>query len=201
MKDQVKYFLGSILEAKIAYNAWKMIVYSRLTSYVGEEMANKYVEIQEYHGTFFTLVERSLFFHWVLVVLHCFDPRQDTFSLDKVNKKLADEFKRNQENKEVLTRLKNIRDSLLAHRAKRIKGREIGSVESLEKFFKNIEDLYDKIRSGFDKTSVSFHSSNDIKHEVENLFMNIYKGEQVRRNEIDIDLLWGSDPKRISNVL
>ena len=118
MKDQVNYFLGSIFEAKSAYNAWKMIVYSRWASYVGEELVNKYVEIQNHHGGLFTLLERSLLFHWVLLVLQCFDLRKDAFSLAKVNKQYVDEFKKIPENSGVIKRLKGIRDSLLAHRGK-----------------------------------------------------------------------------------
>lgn len=201
MKEQVDYFLRSIFEAKSAFNVWKMIVYSRWEAYVGKELADKYVKIQKCHSSLFPLIENSLLFHWVLLILHCFDPRKDTYSIDKINKGYYAAFIKNEENNKVLKRLKDVRDSLFAHRAKIIKGREIGSVESLDLFFKNIEDLYNRIRHDFDQSSVLFKNADDMKYEVENLFMNIEKGEAVRKKNIKDECVWIQNPKRISNIL
>ncbi len=201
MKEQVDYFLGSIFEAKSAYNVWKMIVYSRWEAYVGKELAEKYVKIQKCHSSLFPLIERSLLFHWVLLILQCFDPRKDAYSLDKINKGYYTSFIKNEDNKKVLKRIKYFRDSFFAHRAKIIKGREIGNVESLDLFFKNIEDLYNRIRHDFDQSGVCFQNADDMKYEVENLFMNIEKGEAVRKKNIKDEYLWIQNPKRISNIL
>ncbi|MEK7116993.1 MAG: hypothetical protein AAB837_02415 [Patescibacteria group bacterium] len=202
MKEQAKYFLGSIFEAKSAYNIWKMIVYSKYIHYVGEEMANKYVEIQKTHANFFKLVERSLLFHWVLVILHCFDDhRKDTYSLNKMDKKHYNEFLKNKDNRTTLKRLKDVRNSLLAHRAKIIKNSNLGSVEELDLFFKNVENLYNNIRHDLDSTGVLFNNADDIKFDVESLFMNIEIANNITKQETEDELLWWKNQKRISNIL
>src|SRR4030042_6702809 len=109
-KEQVDYFLRSIFEAKSAFNAWKMIVYSRWEAYVGKELAEKYAKIQKYHSSLFPLIERSFLFHWVLLILHCFDSGKDTYSLDKMNKEYYNAFIKNKENEKVLKRLKDVRN-------------------------------------------------------------------------------------------
>ncbi len=201
MKEQVDYFLGSIFEAKSAYNAWKMIVYSRWESYVGKDLAEKYVKIQKYHRSLFTLLERSLFFHWVLLIFHCFDRNDNSFSLRKISPKEIDEFLNETSNKKTFEKLKNVRDKLLAHRDGKIESSDIGNVESLDLFFGNVESLYNEIRKNFDRSGVLFENTNEVKFDIENLFMNIERGENVRKNEIDIDWLWKKNPKRISNIL
>lgn len=54
MKEQLDYFRLSIFDAKSAYNAWKMIVFSRWENYVGKELADRYVKVQSYHGSLFS---------------------------------------------------------------------------------------------------------------------------------------------------
>ncbi len=201
MKEQVDYFLRSIFEAKSSFGAWKMIVYSRWENYTGKELAEKYVKIQKYHRSLFKLLENALLFHWVLLILHCFDKSKGAFSLEKINKKYYGEFLKKEENKKVIERINNVRNSFFAHRAKIIKGKEIGSVESLNLFFKNVEDLYNKIRHDFDNSGVYFGNADEVKVDIENLFMNIERGEFNRKNEIEIEWQWKQNPKRISKIL
>lgn len=201
MKEQLDYFRGSIFEAKSAYNAWKMIAYSKWFTYVGKDLADNYVKIQNYHKDFFVLVERSFLFHWVILVLHCFDSRHGTFSLNKIANKDYNEFIKNSSNEKILKKLKNVRDTLFAHRAKIVKGKEIGNVEELDLFWKNLEDFYNKICYNFNKSKTLFDNTDNVKQDIENLLFNLERGELVRKNEIDIDWLWKKNPKRISNIL
>jgi hypothetical protein len=201
MKEQLDYFRGNIFEAKSAYNAWKMIVFSRWSAYVGQDMAEKYTKIQKYHGDFFGLIERSFLLHWVVLVLHCFDKRGDVFSLRKIAPKEYNKFMKDATNVKIFENLKNARDSLFAHRAKNIKGKEIGNVEDLDIFWKNIEDFYNKICHDFDRSRTMFGNTDNVKHDIENLFMNLERGEFIRKNEIDIKYSWKENPKRISNIL
>ncbi|PIR91985.1 hypothetical protein COU01_04125 [Candidatus Falkowbacteria bacterium CG10_big_fil_rev_8_21_14_0_10_44_15] len=201
MKEQIDYFRGSIFEAKSAYNAWKMIVFSCWYAYVGKDLAEKYVKVQQYHKDFFGLAERSFLFHWVILVLHCFDDRKDVFSLKKVASKNYNAFIKDTGNAKVLKNLKNVRNTLLAHRSKTIKSKEVGSVEELDTFWKNLENFYNTICHDFDKSKTLFNNTENVKHDIENLFYNLERGENVRKNEIDIEWLWRKNPKRISNIL
>lgn len=201
MKEQIKYFQGNIFEAKLAYNAWKMVAFSRWSAYVGKDLAEKYTKIQNYHKYFFVLIERSLLFHWVMMVMHCFDNRKDVFSLKKIAKNNYNEFINDIGNAKILKNLKNVRNTLFAHRSKTIKGRDIGNVKELDIFWKNLEDFYNKICHDFDKSKTLFDNTDNLKYDVENLFCNLERGENIRKNEIDIEWLWQKNPKRISNIL
>lgn len=201
MKEQLDYFRGNIFEAKSAYNAWKMIVYSKWPTYIGKDLAENYVKIQCYHKDFFGLIEHSFLFHWVLLILHCFDRTKNSFSLQKIVRKDAELFLKEPHNVKVFNNLKTVRDTLLAHRAKNIKRREIGSVEDLDLFWKNLENFYNKICHDFDKSTTLFGNTENVKYDIENLFYNLERGENIRKNEIDIECLWQKNPNRISNIL
>ncbi|MEK7565372.1 MAG: hypothetical protein AAB394_03810 [Patescibacteria group bacterium] len=201
MKEQLDYFRDNIFEAKSVYNGWKMIVYSKWVAYVGQDLAEKYVKIQSYHKDFFYLAERSFLFHWVLLVLHCFDPRKDSFSLRKIARQETELFLKESQNKKIFSNLKIVRDTLLAHRSKAIKKRDIGSMEELDLFFKNIEDFYNKILDNLGKSKVMFQRTDDIKYDIEDLFMNIEGGELARKNKLDGDWSLKGNLNRISNIL
>lgn len=201
MKEQLDYFRGNIFEAKSAYNAWKVIFYSRRPAYTGKDLTENYVKIQNYHKDFFGLIERSLLYHWVVLVLHCFDSRRDVFSLRKIGREYYDLFIKDSGNSKIFKRLKTVRDTLLAHRAKNIISRELGSVEEIDLFWKNLEDFYNKVCHSFDKSTTLFGNTENVKHDIENLFYNLERGENIRKNEINIEYLWRKNPKRISNIL
>jgi len=201
MKDQLDYFRGSIFEAKSSYNAWKMIVFSRWIAYVGEDLAKKYTEIQNYHGDFFSLSERSFLFHWVMLVMHCFDNRKDSYSLMKISPKYYDVFVKDANNAKILQNLKNVRHSLFAHRAKDIKGEEVGAVEELDLFWRNLEDFYNKACKDFDDSKTLFDNTENVKYEIEELFYDIETGKYARRTKQEVEMLWNKNSKRISNVL
>ena len=94
-KEITDYFRSNIFEASSAYNGWKMLFLSRSKGVVSNEMAERYVEIQKYHPQFFSLTERAFLIDFVLLILHSFDKRDDSFSLYKVNKKETDDFVKN----------------------------------------------------------------------------------------------------------
>lgn len=201
MKDQLDYFRSSIFESKLSYNTWKMIVFSRWNAYVGEDLAKKYTEIQNYHGNFFSLSERAFLFHWVMLVMHCFDNRKDSLSLKKIAPRDYNDFIKEANNVKILKNLENVRHLLFAHRAKSIKGEEVGSVEELDLFWKSLEDFYNNACKGFDDLKIPFDNTENVKYEVEELFYSLEKGEQVSRTEIETEAFEQRNPNRISNVL
>lgn len=69
----IKYFRSNIFEAYTAYTAWKTIAYSKSRAIVSSEMAERYVEIQNYHKEFFVTSERAFLVQFVLMVLHPLD--------------------------------------------------------------------------------------------------------------------------------
>ncbi len=200
-KEIIDYFRTNIFEAFSAYNAWKMISYSRSKSVVSAEMADKYTLIQNYYPSFFGTAERSFLVNFVLSVLHSFDKRDDSFSLFKVDKTKTEKFII--ENQGVFDELKKLRNKLFAHRDEDASHNQykIPSVVSLDIFFDKLIILYNELTSVTDSSSTVFSNAEDIKRQMELLFMNLYRGENVRLKEIDIEWMWEKDNKKASDVL
>lgn len=200
-KEITDYFRSNIFEAFSAYNGWKMLFLSRSKEVVSSEMAERYVEIQKYHPQFFSLTERAFLVNFVLLTLHSFDKRGDSFSLYKVNEKETDDFVEN--NKAVISKLKALRNKIFAHRDIYTSASEyqIPSVIDLDKFFDNLIIFYNKLTSGVDDSSTNFSNAKEIKQQIELLFMNLYRGEAMRKKEIDIKWKWLENNKKASDIL
>ena len=52
-----------------------------------------------------------------------------------------------------------------------------------------------------DQSLTLFDGAEEIKRTVELLFMNLYRGENVRLKEIDIEWTWEKDDKKISDII
>lgn len=204
MKNQqeiVNYFLRNIFESKCAYEAWKTLYYSRVTNVVGKEMADRYVKIQNYHAVFFKITERSCLKNFVISVCHAFDSRPDSLSLKKADKIEYDNFFKN--NSATIKQLQRVRHKIFAHRSNKLNAEDlqIPSIDKLDIFFDELEKVYNLISVKISKSSASFRNALDMKYDIENLYMNIERGESIRKKEIDIEWAWKKNKNSISSIL
>ncbi len=191
-KDTIEYFMASIFEAKTAYTLWQCIAFSKATNIVGEEMANKYVEIQNYHPQFFITTERTALITFVILILHPFDNDNRSYSLFKINKEKTEKFIL--ENQETYDQLTKVRNKVFAHRDLDVtkdtsSNYPIPSLDKLDKFFSNLIELYNDLSKDIDGSFTVFANASEIKHEVDHLFMNLYRGKTVEESEIDLKYL------------
>lgn len=200
-KKITDYFRSNIFEAFSAYNGWKIIFLSRSPSAVSSEMAERYLEIQRYHPQFFYLTERAFLVNFVLLILHPFDRREDSFSLYKVNEKQTEDFVKN--NNVVIQKLKALRHKVFAHKDIHTDASdyEIPSVIDLDDFFDKLIIFYNKLTSSVDDSSTIFSNAKEIKQQIELLFMNLYRGEAMRKKEIDIEWKWRKNNKKASDII
>lgn len=200
-KEITDYFRSNIFEAFSAYSGWKMLFLSKSKLVVSEEMAERYVEIQKYHPQFFGLTERAFLVDFVLLILHSFDKRGDSFSLYKVNEKETDDFVKN--NKAVISKLKALRNKIFAHKDiyTSASDYQIPSAIDLDNFFDNLIIFYNKLTSTVDDSSTTFTNAKEVKQQIEFLFMNLYRGETMRKKEIDIKWKWAENNKKASDIL
>lgn len=107
------------------------------------------------------------------------------------------------ENKKVIDALKKARDNIFAHRNIQIDPKEIviPSVDDLDNFFSNLEKLYNELSSKIDNSSAWFDNVENLKREIELVYMNLDRGEMMRRKEIDIEWMWEKDPNKISDKI
>ena len=200
-KEILDYFRSNIFEAFSAYNGWKMICHSKSKGIVSQEMADRYVEIQNYHPNFFVSTERAFLVSFVMLSLHSFDKRDDSFSLYKVNEDETKKFV--EDNNKVIENLRTVRNELFAHRDNLANTNKynIPSIIDLDQFFKNLIEFYNKLTSVVYDSSTTFTNAEEIKRDIELLFMNLYRGNAVRKREIDIKWLWEENKKKASDII
>jgi len=199
-KEIIDYFRSNIFEAISTYNGWKMIAYSKSKGVVSSEMAERYVEIQKYHPEFFITTERAFLVNFVILSLHSFDPQDDSYSLYQVDKKETEIFV---QNNKVINDLRFLRNKLFAHKDINISTSQykIPPIIDLDQFFKNLVEFYNKLSHQVDRSSTIFSNAEEIKRHIELLFMNLHRGEAVRKREIDIKWLWEGKNKKASDIL
>lgn len=200
-KEIIDYFRSNIFESISSYSAWKMICYSKFKDVVPENLANRYVKIQNFHSNFFIVAEHAFLVNFVIKILHSFDKRDDSLSLYKINKSKTEKFVKN--NKKVLIKLKKVRCKIFAHRDLQASGKsyKLSSVIEMDDFIKNLVDFYNEITSKTDNSSTTFMNAEKVIQDTELLFMNLERGEAVRKLEIDIKWMWDEDRKKASDVL
>jgi hypothetical protein len=201
-KEITDYFRSNIFEALSSYNSWKMLSHSKSTAVVAEDMAHRYVEIQNYHPHFFITAERAFMVHFVVTTLHPFDNRDDSYSLYKIGRTKTEEFVRN--NESVIDALRKVRNKLFAHRDSNITPETnfvIPSVINLNNFFDNLIKLYNEITGPVDGSFTVFENADEVKRDIELLLMNLYRGESMRKKDIDIEWMWEKDDKKASNIV
>ena len=203
INEHLKEIGDSIFEAKSAYTIWKTIAYSRSIGIVSENLAHKYVDAQNTAPAFFVMIERASLATFVIFVLQSFDKDKKAHSFFKVNTMATEEFIK--ENQEIFDALKLSRDKIFAHRDMK-KNTEyikitIPSIDKLDIFFENFYSFYNKLTSKHQNSSTIFEmSTNDLLREMELMFMNLTRGEVVRKAEIEMEWMWEKDDKKISDV-
>jgi hypothetical protein len=205
IKENLKSIGGSIFEAKSAFTLWKGISYSRSTGVLPQALAEKYVDAQNNAPAFFTIAERSALIAFVLLSLHPVDTDTRSFSFFNIDKDKTNKF--TEENKEVISSLKLVRNKVFAHKDSDVNERTqnsytIPAIDQLEIFFENLAHFYNDFTRIYDSSSTDFdHAPDDMLHQMDHLFMNISRGENVRLKEIDIECMWEMDSNKISNTL
>jgi hypothetical protein len=188
-KKITDYFRENIFEAFSAYNAWKMLAYSKSNAIFPNKIAERYVEVQKYHSHFFYAAERSFLVTFVLYTLHSFDKRKDSLSLYKINPQDTGVFI--SDNSKVVTDLRKIRHEIFAHRNKKsllgVEQYKIPSIHELDMFFGNLITFYNKLTLTVDNSSTIFSNAQNIKADIEDLFMSLYRGEMAKQSDIDIN--------------
>lgn len=194
------YFRSNLFEAYASYNAWKTLAFSKSSAEVGQEKAEMYVKIQNYHAQFFTVVEKSVLVSFVVTVLHAFDRnKHEPYSLYLYDKEKTKLFVNG--NKAVIDELFTVRNKVLAHRDKDATDNKIPSVERLNAFFENLFKFYNELTHEYESSTTMFDNAEEVKRDIEHLFMNLERGETVRLKEIDIEWLWEKDDKKISDII
>lgn len=203
-KEITDYFRSNIFESINAYSSWKMILGSRSSGMIPADMAERYVKIQTYHSDFFLGAERAFLFQFVIQILHSFDPRTDSVSLYQVDKNTTEKFVL--ENEKVIQALRDVRNKIFAHRdiktnQEKLNEYKIPSMNDLDQFFKNLIDFYNSLTNITDRSHTAFDNAYNIKHDIENLFMNVQRGETIRIQEIDIKWMWSENNQKASDIL
>jgi hypothetical protein len=203
-KTITDHFRRNIFEAYSHYNVWKMIAYSKSSGVVNIKMAERYVKVQGYHNAFFAISERASLIAFIMLILHPFDKDERSLSLYKVDKRKTEDFI--SENTSILDELFLVRNKVFAHsdmdaESSTIKNYVVPSVERLDTFFKKLTEFYNELCRDTDQSFTIFDNAEDLKHDVERLFMNLYRGENVRLNEIEVEWDWQKSNKKISDII
>ena len=177
-----------------------MICYAKSSRIVGKELAENYVKIQNYHPNFFVMTERAYLITFVMLICHVFDDRLDSCSLNKVGEVECEKFV--SQNEKIVKQLKKVRNKIFAHRDIGINSKDIKipSIEKMDDFFSEIENLYNKISKKINNSTAIF-SALKIKDDIENLYMNLERGESIRKKEINIEWMWRKDSNKISDKI
>mgnify|MGYP001612763423 CR=1 FL=1 len=203
-KATIEYFRSNIYEALAAYSGWKTIVYARYYDVVGKEMADKYARIENYHVNFFIAIEYSFLLNFVILLMHAFDTDDRSYSLYKVEKEKTEAFILN--NKEVLDNLFLLRNKFFAHREININNISkneytVPPVIKLDLFFENLIRFYNELSVVVDDSTTIFNNALEIKQDIERMFMNLYRGENIRKVDIDVKWLWEENDNKISKKI
>lgn len=199
-KETTDYFRSNIFESLAAYTGWKIIKSSKSNGIVSQDMAERYVGIQKDYPNFFSLAEQAFLIQFVMLSLHSFDSDTRSHSLYKVDEKKTRTFIR--QNKKVLGMLFDLRNKLFAHKDATLGTSRftISSINDLDQFFKNLMAFYNELTAIVDDSSTVFSNAEEIKHDMEYLFMNLYRGEHSRKFESDIEMSWEKSSEKISDV-
>jgi len=199
-KEITDYFRSNIFESLVAYTGWKIIKSSKSNGIVSQEMAERYVGIQKDYPNFFSLTEQAFLMQFVMLSLHSFDSDTRSHSLYKVDKQKTMAFI--QQNKKVLDMLFDLRNKLFAHKdaISGTGGFTIPSINDMDQFFKNLMLFYNELTAVIDDSSTIFSNAEEVKHDMEYLFMNLYRGEHSRKFEDDTKWSWEKSNEKVSDV-
>lgn len=199
-KEITDYFRSNIFESLAAYTGWKIIKSSKSNGIVFQEMAERYVSIQKDYPNFFNLAEQAFLMQFVMLSLHSFDSDTRSHSLYKVDEQKTKIFI--QQNKKVLDTLFDLRNKLFAHKNATLGTSRftIPSINDLDQFFKNLMAFYNELTAVIDDSSTIFSNAEEIKHDMEYLFMNLYRGEHTRKLTDDMKWSWEESKEKVSDI-
>lgn len=199
-KDITDYFRSNLFESLAAYTGWKIIKSSKSNGIVSQEMAERYVGIQKDYPNLFSFIEQAFLMQFVMLSLHSFDSDTRSHSLYKVDEKKTKTFI--QQNKKVLDMLFDLRNKLFAHKDATLGTSRftVPSINDLDQFFKNLMAFYNELTAVIDDSSTMFSNAEEIKHDMEYLFMNLYRGEHSRKFENDMEWSWEKSSEKVSDV-
>lgn len=199
-KEILGYFQSNIFESLAAYTGWKTIKGSQSIGIVSQEMAERYVGIQKDYPAFFKLTEQAFLVQFVMLSLHSFDSDSRSHSLFKVDEQKTKDFI--QQNQSVLDRLFDLRNKLFAHKDGSLETSRytIPSINDLDEFFKNLMDFYNELTAREMDSSTIFSNSEEIKHDLEYLFMNLYRGASTQGGETAPMFVWENSNEKVSDV-
>lgn len=196
-KDITDYFRSNLFESLATYTGWKIIKSSKSNGIVSQEMAERYIGIQKDYPNLFSFTEQAFLMQFVMLSLHSFDSDTRSHSLYKVDERKTKTFI--QQNKKVLDMLFDLRNKLFAHKDATL-GTSIPSINDLDQFFKNLMAFYNELTAVIDDSSTMFSNAEEIKHDMEYLFMNLYRGEHSRKFENDMEWSWEKSSGKVSDV-
>jgi hypothetical protein len=199
-KEITDYLRSNIYEAIAAYTGWKILKSSTSDGIVSLETAERYVGIHNNYPDFFSQIERAFLIQFVMLSLHSFDRDNRTLSLYNIYKNETEQFKF--DNTDVLDKLYLLRDKLFAHRD-RVLPTDIliPSIHELDQFFKKLINFYNTITLVVDRSNTIFSNAEDIKNDIEYVFMDLYRGDYYRKRVDQADFLWEKNSGKVSDVV
>ncbi len=197
-KEALKHFRLSIIDAKLAYTLFKSLYQSRDKEFVGEELFEKYFWTQKQHNIF-VLIEHNAYSIFVVKILHGFDNDKRALTLRDIDKNAYKDFIDDTKNKEVLEKIKILRDKTIAHYDKdQSHKNELPLFKDIDSFFERLQNFYNKLSGDIEDSVTIFEQDKDLKRELEKMLRNLYVGEKIRLLNIDVEWNWDKNPKKIS---
>lgn len=164
-------------------------------------MALRYIGIQKDYPNLFRNIERAFLTQFVILSLHSFDSDTRSHSLYKVDQQKTENFIK--QNQKVLNTLFTLRNKLFAHKDSmpEMSRLAIPSMDDLDQFFRNLISFYNQLTAAVDDSMTMFSNAEEIKHDLEYLFMNLYRGEHSRGSETDTNWLWEKSKEKVSDLI
>ncbi|HET8581342.1 MAG TPA: hypothetical protein VFL98_02660 [Candidatus Paceibacterota bacterium] len=194
----IEYFRTNLFETLQAYTAWKMLWDAKKIGIVPEQMTHKYVSILNIHHNAFAIFEHASAFMWVTMLLHAFDSDHRAMSLLKIDADAMAALK--EEYSSELEKLKTQRDQFFSHRDIDATLPQLPSIERTDELMRDLQGLYNKITKAHDSSSTIFNQD-DMKHDIENMYWNIERGENIRQKEIEVKWKYRESGSLISDII
>ena len=198
-KEALKHFRLSITDAKLAYTLFKSLYQSRTESIVGKELFDKYFWVQKQHNDFFKMAEYCAVNTFMVKILHGFDNNERALTLRDIDKNAYTKFINKKENKQVLEKIKELRDKVVAHFDKKQPiEKKLPSFEEIDRFFINLQDFYNNLSRKIENSKTNFEQDKKFRRELEIVLQNLYIGRKIRLLENELKWDWEKNPKKIS---
>lgn len=178
----------------VSYHIWKWLEQSRNIN-IGNEFVEKNLKILNRQPNFFHTVLRNSFYGFIIDLCMFFDKQAPSLSIDKIIDKInlsPDEILkictiRDSQNYQ-LKKLKDIRDKEVAHLDLNIDRTTTNTVlyTDIEKLFASVQEIFNIVTNNFDSSIWTWpHIEPAVKREMELIFNNLERGENIRIEEIN----------------